>query len=107
MHSYLRGLSDCFINEQNETLDLIAPDPSARFAYLLLAGAFHRRDRNRRTSAVETVRKICVDFARDGIPTLAAANAPFDLHCSILNRWDELRLRVVLHGEIERPLARA
>jgi hypothetical protein len=106
VHSYLRGLAECFINEQNETLDLIAPDRSARFAYLLLAGAFRRRDRNRRTSAVQAVRKICQDFARDGVPTLASADAPFHLRCSVLNRWDELRLRVMLHGEIERPLTR-
>jgi hypothetical protein len=107
VHSYLRGLGDCYINEQNETLDIIAPDPSARFAYLLFAAAFRCRDRNRRSSAVQTVRKICEDFARDGVSTLASADAPFPLRCSVLNRWDELRLRVMLHGEIERPVTRA
>ena len=105
VHSYLRGLGECFINEQKKTLDLIAPDPSARFAYLLFAGAFRRRGHNRRASAVKTVQKICEDFARDGVPTLASAHAPFPLRCSVLNRWDELKLRVILHGDLARPFA--
>ena len=106
VHSYLRELGECFINEQKETLDLIAPDPSARFAYLLFAGAFRRRDRNQRASAAQTIHKICQDFAHYGVPTLASAHAPFPLRCSLLNRWDELRLRVMLHGEIDRRVAR-
>jgi hypothetical protein len=107
VHSYLRGLRECFINEQSETLDIIAPDPSARFAYLLLAGAFRRRGRNRQACAAPTVREICQDFARDGVATLALADAPFSLRCSVLNRWDELRLRVMLHGEVVRPVTGA
>jgi len=107
VHSYLRDLGECFINEQSETLDLIAPDPSARFSYLLLAGAFRRRGHSRDASAVPAVQQICQDFARDGVPALAAANAPFPVHCSVLNRWDELRLRVMLHGEVVRPVTRA
>jgi hypothetical protein len=116
VHSYLRGLGDCYINEQNETLDIIAPDPSARFAYLLFAGAFVREagignreagDRlgSVRAGASTAVRKICADFARDGVGTLASANAGFSLRCSILNRWDELKLRVILHGELARTFA--
>jgi hypothetical protein len=100
VHSYLRRLGDCFINEQIATLDIIAPDPSARFTYLLLAGAFRRRARSLRGSAVPVVRKICQDFARGGLPALAAASAPFPLHCSVLNRWGELQLRVMLHGQM-------
>ena len=107
VHSYLRGLGECFINEQSETLDLIAPDPSARFAYLLFAGAFRRRDRNRRTSAVrdrsEDLRGLCARRS----PDARFGGRAFHLRCSVLNRWDELRLRVMLHGEIERPLTRA
>jgi hypothetical protein len=111
VHSYLRELGDSFINEQKETLDLIAPDPSARFAYLLFAGAFVRgggrreAGRDSGNGAAPAVRKICIDFARDGVPTLASADAPFPLRCSILNRWDELRLRVILHGELARTFA--
>ena len=115
VHSYLRELGDCFINEQRETLDIIAPDPSARFAYLLFAGVFVREGGKREAGggkreagrglgkgAAPAVRKICADFARDGVPTLASAEAPFPLHCSMLNRWDELELRVILHGDLAR-----
>ena len=98
VHSYLRSLGDCFINEQRATLDIIAPDPAARFTYLLFAGAFRRQPRSRRASAAPVVGKICRDFSREGLPALAGASAPFSLHCSVLNRWDELQLRVMLHG---------
>lgn len=100
VHPYLRDLDDCYINEQPETLDIIAADGSARFAYLLFAGAFRRRETPRPASAA--VRGICEDFARDGVHTLAGRSAPFALHCSLLTRWDELRLRALLHGEIPR-----
>jgi hypothetical protein len=104
VHSYLRDLADCFISEQSETLAIIAPDGSARFAYLLLAGAFRRRRRVRQASAVPAVGKLCQDFARDGVLTLASADAPFPLRCSVLTRWDELRLRAMLHGKVGRPV---
>jgi hypothetical protein len=100
VHSYLRDLDDCFINDQRETLEIIAPDGSARFAYLLMAGAFERRDPENVATVVET---ICSNFARDGVRSLETVTAPFTLRCSMLTRWDELRLRVMLHGEVERP----
>lgn len=120
VHSYLRDLPDCFINQQNETLDIVAPDGSARFAYLLLAGAFRQSssgvgdaDRSTgrvedshssiRSDATEAVQTICEDFSRAGVATLASAAAPFSIHCSVLNRWDELKLRVMLHGRIASP----
>jgi hypothetical protein len=120
VHSYLRDLDDCYINEQSETLCLIAPDGSARFAYLLLAGAFRRRGRDRQANtASAAVRKICEDFSRSGVLTLGSgplpidrcalpdcpADAPFSLHYSVLSRWDELRLRTMLHGEVARRVA--
>jgi hypothetical protein len=118
VHSYLRDLSNCFINEQPETLTAVAPDSSARFSFLLLAGAFIRRDLDSRSDGGESprgsdersaasgaVEKICSDFARSGIRTLESATAPFALHCSICTRWDELELRVMLHGEKEPPPA--
>jgi methyltransferase family protein len=115
---YLRELSECFISEQPETVAAVAPDGSARFSYLLLSGAFIRRETNaapgahttRRSSPDATpqsnaaiVEKICRDFATDGIRTLETATAPFPLHCSVLTRWDELELRVLLHGETSQP----
>ena len=110
VHYYLRDLPDCFINEQRDTLDIIASDGSARFSYLLLAGAFMRRstedpgDPDLSVRRSDAVQKICEDFARDGIPMLSQARAPFELHCSVLNRWDELKLRVLLHGELPRSV---
>lgn len=98
VHSYLRQLDDCFISEQRETLEIIAADKSARFAYLLFAAAFRRSEQPQ--SASSAVRGICEDFSRDGLHALAGRNAPFPLHCSLLTRWDELRLRALLHGEI-------
>src|SRR3954471_14550375 len=100
VQSYLRDLDDCFINEQPETLKAIASDGSARFAYLLFAGAFGRGDTPQ--SASSTVRGICEDFARGGARVLAGRAATFGLHCSLLTRWDELRLRIQLHGGLPR-----
>jgi hypothetical protein len=112
VHPYLRELSDCYISEQPETLAAVAPDSSARFSYLLLSGAFIRRgSATRKADAVRkgdsspagAVEKICADFARDGVRTLESASAPFPLHCYVLTRWDELELRVLLHGDIAAP----
>ena len=126
VHDYLRKLPNCFINEQPETLAIIAPDGSARFAFLLLAGTFRRREQ---TGSLKTenptdqlrlktvpsglestvsapvaadVQKLCADFAHTGISTLSTATAPFNLHCSQLTRWDELSLRIMLHGALHR-----
>jgi hypothetical protein len=126
VHDYLRDLPDCFINEQQDTLDIIAPDGAARFALLLLAGSFKRRantdalpthnpthdsqlktPHSRLASPVnapvaKAVEKLCADFAQSGISTLAKATVPFELHCSQLTRWDELTLRIMLHGALHR-----
>jgi len=101
VHSYLRNLGDCYINEQRDTLDIIASDGSGRFAYLLFAGAFRREVEPRRNGA--DVEAICRKFAREGVRSLASIDAPFPVHCSMLTRWDELELRVMLHGAIGRP----
>jgi hypothetical protein len=123
VHTYLRALQDCYINEAPETLEIIASDGAARFAFLLLAGTFKRRDKTdslhtgRSTDtlqasklthselgspvnapAAKAVEKLCTDFAERGLPTLPKATAPFNLHCSMLTRWDELSLRIMLHG---------
>lgn len=124
VHSYLRELGDCYINEQPETLSILGADGSARFGYLLLAGAFAKRDAesrgadagpdrkaqergsvdgiNRNAGAAAFVQKICKDFAREGVPCLATNRrgdtAPFAVHCAVLDRWAELELRVMLHG---------
>jgi hypothetical protein len=122
VHDYLRDLPDCFINDQQETLDIIAPDGAARFTFLLLAGSFQRRDKAVKfptpnptdplqlttvpsglaspinAPVAKAVKKLCADFAASGISTLTTATSPFKLHCSQLTRWDELTLRIMLHG---------
>jgi hypothetical protein len=132
VHSYLRELGDCYINEQPETLSILGPDGSARFGYLLLAGAFAKRaavpgqvdatpDRktnergpfdgiNRNAGAAAFVQRLCRDFAREGVPRLAmdarGGSVPFAVHCTVLDRWAELELRVMLHGPITQPASR-
>ncbi|HJP58952.1 MAG TPA: hypothetical protein VJ865_03110, partial [Gemmatimonadaceae bacterium] len=44
------------------------------------------------------VPRLCENFARNGISALAAEPSAPWLHRYILNRWDELQLRVMLHG---------
>jgi hypothetical protein len=61
-------------------------------------------DRNAGAAAI--VQQLCKDFARDGVDALSAhtkAAAPFPVHCSVLDRWAELRLRAMLHGELAQP----
>jgi len=123
VHDYLRDLDDCYINEQPETLAAIASDGAARFAYLLIAGAFVKRDEGRgmregqpTTSHPSPIprppsrlQRLCEDFARDGISALVSEEGG-DLprvHLYILNRWDELQLRVMLHGVPARPAVSA
>lgn len=104
VHSYLRSLDNCYINEQVDTLAIVAPDGAARFAYLLFAGTFRRHTDNDVNRAAEHVRILCEDFTRNGLrsaseqTTLSAP--PFVTHRYVLNRWDELQLRVMLHGEV-------
>ena len=101
VHKYLRGLPHAYISEQPDTIAAVAPDESASFAYLLFAGAFSRRKNGDvQVEAAGHVERICSDFARAGVTTLATATGPFALHCSILNRWDELQLRIILHGSV-------
>lgn len=104
VHDYLRVLDNCYINEQPETLATIASDGAARFAYLLFAASFAKRDREpsggTRDAAVDFVRGLCENFARDGLHGFARElpDAEVRAHRYILDRWDELQLRVMLHG---------
>ena len=110
VHAYLRDLDNCYINEQAETIAIVAPDGAARFGYLLFAGAFRRSGRDaaaKHTSqSAEFVRRMCEDFSREGLrpasgQALSASRVPLPasrLHRYVLNRWDELQLRVTLHG---------
>jgi len=119
VHDYLRTLSDCYINERPETLGVIASDGAARFVYLLFSASFAKRSARHGTWVgnpatgpasrfplpaspfplpVSLVTRLCDRFADLGIRALASErDAPW-LHRYVLDRWDELQLRVMLHG---------
>ena len=97
VHDYLRSLPHAYINEEPETVNAVAPDGSGRFAYLLMAGDFSRRDRPD-AEAAGAVESICKRFASEGLTSLADPAAPIPVRTWILDRWDELRLRAYLHG---------
>lgn len=94
VHEYLRALPECYIAEDRETLEQVAPDGSGRFAYLLMSGVFGRgSDADNSTE----VRQLCRNFAHDGLSALANPDLKIPTHCWLLDRWDELRLRAMLH----------
>ena len=97
VRNYLRSLPHAYINEQEETVNAVAPDNSGRFAYLLMAGEFStEHDPDPMISvAVET---ICERFANEGLSALVHPEAPVPVRAWILDRWDELRMRAFLHG---------
>ena len=109
VHDYLRSLDGCYINELPETLEMLASDGAARFGYLLFAGAFAgggKREAGSGKRKGALVRELCESFARDGLAALGSELAPHDgvsVHRYILDRWDELELRVMLHGVPARP----
>ncbi|MFN2601199.1 MAG: methyltransferase [Gemmatimonadaceae bacterium] len=99
--NYLGRLKTAFLNASPETLLTVAPDGSASFAYLLMAGEFSRKNegpKGRDEKSSEVVRTICARFARRGITALASIEAPFPVRAWLLDRWDEVRLRAFLHG---------
>ncbi len=103
VHHYLRSLPHAYLNEERETLSQVAPDGSAAFVYLLMAGEFSLQESTDEAAAQAeaAVETLCSDFALAGLQTLASPRAPFAVRASLLDRWDELRLRAFLHGQIE------
>ena len=99
VRSYLRTLDTAFINEDPATLREIAPDGAARFAYLLFAGDFSRESRVQ-TNAGDAVERISRDFEQRGLAAIESPDAPVPTRTWLLDRWDELRLRALLHGEV-------
>ena len=100
---YLRSLYSAFLNDSPETLRAIAPDGSASFGYLLMSGEFSSDDSapgGREARASEQVRIICSRFARRGITSLDSLEASFPVRVWLLDRWDGVRLRAFLHGEV-------
>lgn len=103
VHGYLRTLPRAYINEQGETLDLVAPDKSARFAYLLMAGSFSPAapGHETRSDAADAIGGLCADFASRGMAALERPILPVPVRTWVLDRWDELRLRAFLHGVVK------
>ncbi|MGH9424634.1 MAG: hypothetical protein ACRD3J_31965, partial [Thermoanaerobaculia bacterium] len=102
VRDYLRDLPHAYISESAETRRAVAPDGSARFGYLLIAGDFSRSAS--RASMMKgsdaSIERICRDFSQHGVDALINPIAPMPVRTWILDRWDELRIRAALHGEI-------
>jgi len=101
VHGYLKDLPHAHINEQPGTVNIVAPDGSGRFAYLLMAGNFSLVPDTANNEAAADVERICVNFAARGIESLETISASVAVRTWILDRWDELVLRASLHGRIE------
>ena len=105
VRGYLRSLRTAFLNQSPETLAAIAPDGSASFGYLLMSGEFSRvsSSRGRREAAAsEQIRTICSRFARRGLASLDSLQTSFPSRVWLMDRWDEVRLRAFLHGEVSK-----
>jgi hypothetical protein len=105
---YLRTLDHAFLNDSPEALAEVAPDGSASFAYLLMAGEFSRKrggTRPRESRVSEQVGVICSRFRRRGPASLSSINAAIPVRVWLLDRWDELRLRAFLHGPVSQSVA--
>lgn len=96
VHDYLCILPHAYICELPDTLAVVAPDSSARFAYLLMAGAFSRSDRQSGSMATG-IQRLCESFALNGLTALRNTNTGVPTKSWLLDRWDELRLRAILH----------
>jgi hypothetical protein len=98
VHQYLRTLPHAYLNEESETLQAVAGDGSARFAYLLMAGDFVRRT-GRVTGVSSVTARIAENFSEMGLVALQNPVATVPVRTWILDRWGELKLRLLLHGE--------
>ena len=107
-HRYLRALPTAFLSEAPDVVAAVAPDGAARFAYLLMAGVFVPRAASETlleaatapASAAPVVEHLVRDFVARGADALVAPAAPFPVTAWLLDRWDEIALRVFLHGAL-------
>jgi len=104
VHEYLRTLPHAYTNDQPSTMRAVAPDGSAAFTYLLMAGEFFLEEPAHGVAGMngKVVERMCADFSRRGLDALVTPLAPFPVRASLLDRWDELRLRAFLHGQSEK-----
>jgi len=100
VHEYLRSLPHAFIAEDPDTVRAVAPDGSGRFAYLLMAGDFSA-DASPVKGTAAAVERISGNFARNGLSALLDPAAPIPVRTWLLDRWDEVRIRAVVHGGLD------
>jgi hypothetical protein len=108
VRKYLETLPTAFTNDLPATIKAVAPDGSATFAFMLLAGDFwpERRAKERQgPRATDVIGKLCARFADRGVPGLVGIRSPFPIRSWLLDRWDELLLRGLLH-EVQPVTAR-
>ena len=114
VYEYMRALPTTWLDDSPATLAALAPDGSARFAYLLLAGSFVRSTGSpadvtaRARSGVRSVARLVRRFTRHGLPGVASlarrvgtadgSQGLPPLHAYVADRWDEIALRAIAHG---------
>jgi hypothetical protein len=100
---YLETLSTAFLDSAPATRAAMAGDGAARFADVLLAGAWVecRAGRAERgASAVPAIGALMRGFAADGLGALRDPAVPCEYGAWVLDRWDEIALRALLHGPL-------
>jgi methylase of polypeptide subunit release factors len=112
VYDYMRTLPTAWLDDSPATRAALAPDGSARFGYLLLAGSFVRSDEpaagvtGPARAGVRLVARLVRRFARRGLPGMATLARRADageergppLHAYAADRWDEIALRAIAHG---------
>ena len=100
VRDHLVSLPHAYINESREMITAVAPDGSARFAYLLMAGDFMLNATGRAHDAdvALSVQQLCERFAESGLSALRNPRMTISTKVWLLDRWGELELRVILHG---------
>lgn len=106
---YLETLPTAFLSKSPATRLAMADDDSARFAYVLLAGVWVGSDEGvpraacsvqGGASAAAAVDGLMRGFVREGLGALRAPAMPCEYHAWLLDRWDEIALRAMLHGTL-------
>lgn len=103
---YLETLPTAFLDSAPATRRALAADGAARFAYVLLAGVWVAGDgRGEHTAAAPAVAALMRRFAAEGLGALREPAMPCEYRAWLLDRWDEIALRAMLHGPL--PAARS
>lgn len=103
VHNYLLTLPTAFLNSSHETLRVVAPDGAARFGYLLMSGCFSRTATTSHDGR-EAMRSLCTSFRDQGASALEGFRSSIEGRIWLLDRWDEITLRAILHGPIAAPV---